>query len=566
MELFELWAQCCDALQYQQVGENCAINGDCYDNLRPMGAALWFSIPYRLGVSPANLVWMHFLLIGASVMLSVKVFRAMAAQAFIRPFMFNKLQLLVLFLASITVHFIFFLPVLFHTLADAPAGLLALCGFWLLCLGHTRQSNAWTYAAAGICLGMAAWLRIFYLYPLLLVMAFYALRQVVSTKKKGELDFIFMALLPLVIQYSSTYHIAGHFSYVSKQESASWKSIHLTDSAIGYDTVMPAKDIPEQAHRYYSDCSINFPGIIGAWQQGAYSDAVCIVLHKVNFYFGSYMPRTYITYPSEFLDDDSPRNLLSFGQQFNKSPIWQAYGLSILIDADSSPINPIDHTADRMEVVQEKPNGSGAIFQGYSPQESAVYTFSVWLWTSMPVPKTISLAVLENPDDTLISQEVFELSSLPSRYHVTAEMSQGNRYKLLIGAVEGSPTSMGTEQGDFFYAWGAQLDAATGPLDYVPEIDVGLQRMWSATILVLNVFASLIALGICLICIQRKIWGAVAAFLFLIAIFGQALFVVPEQRFLVVFHTVVWWLTMAAAIIILSRIRWSIAWRNLSNV
>jgi len=265
------------------------------------------------------------------------------------------------------------------------------------------------------------------------------------------------------------------------------------------------------------------------------------------------MPHTYMAYPSEFLSSSNQGNLLLFGQQFNKPPIWWAHNLSIKMDAASSPIKQMDRTAERIEVIEEKPGGSGAIFQGYSPHQTGMYTFSVWLWTSDLNSKTISLAVLKNPDDTLIRQEVFELSGSPTRYHVTAEMIQGNRYKLLIGAVDGYPVSMGTESGDFFYAWGAQLDAAPHPLDNVMEVDPGQQRLWSKVLLGMNIFASVIALITCLVCVRYKIWGAVASFVFLGAIMAQALFVVPEQRFLVVLHTVIWITALAAIAFMLTK-------------
>ena len=56
------WPQCSDALDYLDLGKQCAGGGACYDTLRPAVTVLWFSLPERLGLPPTALVWFHWVL------------------------------------------------------------------------------------------------------------------------------------------------------------------------------------------------------------------------------------------------------------------------------------------------------------------------------------------------------------------------------------------------------------------------------------------------------------------------------------------------------------------------
>ena len=45
MPFFVDWfPQCCDATAYLALGDDCAVTGECWSELRPMGAVYWFSV------------------------------------------------------------------------------------------------------------------------------------------------------------------------------------------------------------------------------------------------------------------------------------------------------------------------------------------------------------------------------------------------------------------------------------------------------------------------------------------------------------------------------------------
>ena len=67
----EFLPQCCDAHQYLDFAQVCVTTGQCYQDLRPMGAQYWFSWPARLGLPTESLIVAHGVLLAVSVLLSV---------------------------------------------------------------------------------------------------------------------------------------------------------------------------------------------------------------------------------------------------------------------------------------------------------------------------------------------------------------------------------------------------------------------------------------------------------------------------------------------------------------
>src|SRR5262249_42369096 len=64
----DLGQQCCDANDYLTIGRVCALRFEgCWDPLRPIGAGLYFSLPFRLGMAPRGVILFNVLmLLGAA--------------------------------------------------------------------------------------------------------------------------------------------------------------------------------------------------------------------------------------------------------------------------------------------------------------------------------------------------------------------------------------------------------------------------------------------------------------------------------------------------------------------
>ena len=78
---------------------------------------------------------------------------------------------------SAAVHAIFLMPTFFHSLSDTPAALLVLIALELLALVHLQKIHrpVWVLCLSGGLLGLAIGLRVFYLYPVMIMVLFYTL-------------------------------------------------------------------------------------------------------------------------------------------------------------------------------------------------------------------------------------------------------------------------------------------------------------------------------------------------------------------------------------------------------
>lgn len=282
-EFFTFLDQCCDANKYLRLGEMCAATGDCYHHLRPMGAIYWFSLPFRLGLPAATvIISANLLLLVTSVLLSIL---AMFRLLHLSTASVSRRTSLLMFFTSALVHLAFLYPVLRVSLSDAPASLLILIAVWLLLISCAQKLPGFTRCALiGLSLGLAAWLRVFFLYPVLLAVLVGVL--ILLPKHKLAATGLLLVLLPIAIQFFSTWSHTGSYSYLAPKISSNMSAFHLNDRRAGYDTVLAG----DRTYNWYSSCH---RGITAAIKVGDWRSLGCLVTDRLHFYLGSYSARTY---------------------------------------------------------------------------------------------------------------------------------------------------------------------------------------------------------------------------------------------------------------------------------
>jgi len=260
-EFLQFLPQCCDANTYLRLGQACAETGQCYDEQRPMGAVYWFSLPFRFGY-PAS-IWLisaHLLLAAISIVLSVNALRKFF-QLHRTEFHKQILSCLLILIISLVSHAVFLYPTIQVSLSDAPASLLALIAIWLLLINTTDNSSTHTarrlltYTFAALCLGLAVWIRLLYLYPTLFVL-FVWFCIWLRNKKRDRIEIVLLiALLPISAQVFATWYRSGSISYLDPQMTEKLLVEHRDNKSIGYDMVLESRGI----WNWYSDSAENQP-------------------------------------------------------------------------------------------------------------------------------------------------------------------------------------------------------------------------------------------------------------------------------------------------------------------
>jgi hypothetical protein len=142
--------QCCDAFDYLTIGEQYATSKiGSWNSARPIGAQVYFSVPFRLGVPPELIVAQNLVLMALSVTLVFLVLRrGMGSPA-------GRIPVAPCWLASGLAHVLFMLAPARNALTDVPAASLALSGLslamlgvsagrpWLVVLAAPFLSGAW---------------------------------------------------------------------------------------------------------------------------------------------------------------------------------------------------------------------------------------------------------------------------------------------------------------------------------------------------------------------------------------------------------------------------------------
>lgn len=284
--MLEFAAQCCDAGNYLDLGRICATDGQCWHTYRPGGTIYWFSIPYRFGWAPDVLVIMNIATLLLSVLLS-----AFALQSFHtgndKGSRWKSWWCLLAI--SLTLHTVLFLPTLFHSLIDAPAAATMLSGIWLLLLGKKHQS-ALLLVFAGLFLGLGVWMRVFYLYPLLIALGCYVLCWIMVGKKKSWRELLLLtALLPIFFQFYSTHQQKGYWSFLDKDDTSMWTSGHLLNNFKSYDTILSKNFAYEVSY-----CGKKYASVQQTLNERDALGLLCFMGERTHFYIGSYAPKTYL--------------------------------------------------------------------------------------------------------------------------------------------------------------------------------------------------------------------------------------------------------------------------------
>jgi len=534
--------QCCDAISLQKIGEKCALYNDCYTDVRPGGAGYWFSLPTRFGLPDSSLIYTNIALLLLSSLLSCLAIFSIQRQK--KPIVIK----ICFAMASVAIHGIFLWPTLFTSLSDPPSALLMLNGIWLLLLSRNTNSapNLMLIVVGSSMLGLAAWIRSFYFYPLLASIAigcigFYFL---LKEHKKISHVLILSALLFPGVQIMHTYKTTGKIAYIYTAASNNWINTHLGSKEIGYDTVLP--ELAMYSRPQY--CNIN-SGLLVSLKTLDYSSLLCLLTNRAAFYLSTYKSTT-------FIDKNKPKNLLSGerAEDINGDATSLVHNLDIQWNAAIDPFGNI--TAAKLQKKQTASTDIAYVAQWITLPGDTEYTFSVWLWAEHP--KNIEIAFSRHRDNLLIAKKNTSVTTQPQRFFVSGKTQDANDYNVSIGNMPFANDSIDkSPMPATFYAWGAQLEVGSLMTEYsdfeAPNPE--LLRPQYPLLLAANIIAIFTAL--LFMVRKREVLLTNPAHLVAVSImvfsFAQALIVIPEQRFIVACMIFIWLLAVMEIINAISR-------------
>jgi hypothetical protein len=215
--------------------------------------------------------------------------------------------------------------------------------------------------------------------------------------------------------------------------------------------------------------------------------------------------------------------------------------------------------AGRLTATDIASGGVGDVVQWIPLKGNTTYTFSVWLWA--PKPKTINLTVKYHFNDRSVAKRQFTLTPQPVRYWVTGATFQDGLYDVNIGRTPypDDRITFGAEEGDFFYAWGAQLEEGEKMTNYETneKMDPDSVRVWRPWLLVVNFLV--LATVLCMLFKRRAFWfknrvgvGILGALL-VATIEGIA--IIPEQRFVISLMVFLWLITALSVVMLCQKAR-----------
>jgi len=541
MTLLEFVPQCCDASIYLKIGKHCAEQGICYNGLRPMGAVYWFSLPYRFGLPPASLMIGHYLLLGISVILSVIAANSLQRRNFsVKP---TGVMVAVLLLCSLVIHLIFLFPVLRTSLSDAPAALLALMGTWLLLLSPEGiKKRITTISLAGLMFGMAAWLRAFYLYPVLLGLGLWLLIAPWKEKNSWVHLFVLSAMIPIGAQYHATFNASHKISYLEPETSSAWSESHLDSTITGYDTILPF-----DYHTWYAPCK-DYSSPLRAIQTIDFQSMACVLAGRIYFYLGSYSAHPYLP-PFEH---ELPDTVVSNFNPLTTEEITDSRSLkNITIDNDEKIKISDDENNQHSIMAQKirKPLGdeSGSVTQKVFLERGNTYEFRLSLWSKNDL-HNIEISIV-NFDQKKIMAHTGALvipteKPMVPNYSITkTKIDQSGLYEIIIASNkidQANPIFKAARENGFtintgtVYAWDAQL--------IKKSYKEPSSRTWSDGMFALNIMAILMALVTLIVLIHQKDIRKVSACFIPLFCFAISIAIVPEQRFIIFPLIFAWWL------------------------
>lgn len=517
IDLIDLTRQCCDADGYLSLGYRCAQTNFCYDELRPIGDALWFSLPYRLGLGEDCLLYMQvllLLLVGYSLFNLIK-------KAWL-PWMLAMAALLLQLW-----------PTFFNSLADTPASLLLIEGL-LLALLATRDARTGLFFAAGLFLGCSTLLRAAYFHPLcaagLLFFLFWFWQNVVLKKKVLRNSiFILSFTLPMLLQFYASWKNMQQWSFLSRDQTHVQFDAHLNSAVVGYDTLLI-----ESSYYWAPPCAPS-KGVLTGIREGNTNGLLCLLTHRIYFYLGSYAPHT-------FHGDDN-KNFISngFAEEIGHISTWTSHNMHSKLRAARAPSGEM-----KASLLQPQTTGidNEAYVQSSSllPLVAGTYRYSVWLWVAenqLPASVHIQFFSKTLARDTkdwryhAIGQQTADLTSQPQQFFFDANLPESG---YLVARL--SPMAE-------ILAWGAMLEAANTSTGYVKSQQLlyspigstteqsGHERQFSKILLAANLAVVLISF-VFLTSSYKKTLSPVYIFVgaLLILVLIEALLILPEQRFL----------------------------------
>ena len=514
-DLIDLTRQCCDADGYLSLGYRCAQTNFCYDELRPIGDALWFSLPYRLGLGVDCLLYIQGLLV---VLVGFSLF-ALLRRAWL-PW--------ALAMAALVLQI---WPTFFNSLADTPASLLLIEGLLLALLAAQRQHTG-LFLLAGICLGSSSLLRAAYFNPLcaaaLVFFVIWFWHAVVKKQKQfRNAILLFSFTLPMALQFYVSWKNMQEWSFLSRAQTQVQFDAHLNSAVVGYDTLLI-----ESSYYWAPSCAPS-RGVWTGIREGNIKGLGCLLAGRIYFYLGSYAPHTF--YGNE------NKNFISngFANEVGHISAWSLHNTSAKTRHAQSPVGDM-----KASLLQPKHNEQNSYVQSPSLITLAPgrYRYSIWLWTADN--NTNSKATIQffsktlsqqnkDWDEQFLNETDLVLSKEPKQFWLETDLPKS---AYLVTRINIS--------GDVF-AWGAMLETAKtssgylkssqllfSPIGSTPSVS-GHERLFSKLLLALNlaaILASFVMLLWAYLKTDSPTYIFVTALLALILV--EALLILPEQRFL----------------------------------
>lgn len=535
--MFTFDSQCCDAHQYINLARAC-LAGECYDPVRPAGIQYWFSLPLRFDLPLEYIMVANWVLLLFSIVLA-----ALAASTLLRNLNGSvgvRTKVLGLIVIA-AVHLFFFWPFMHVLLADAPAGLMATIGIFSYLIGS--NTVRWPAAAwlilGGIGLGMSAWMRSFYLYPVVIVLALHMLYWVFNQKRRSAELLLLAALIPILIQFNMTWQRYQEWSFIAPKDSVTWKAIHLSDSGIGYDTLLPFNP-----YRIFPKCEFIPGGMKSAWEYKSLSTFWCYTSRRIAYYWGSDNRKAYVQMKNG-------TNLFAYGERMDTLPIWSPVGVAVAADAELAPDGK--KTAEKISFLEstspdDEPHRRLKV--GFMPTVVGPHTLSIWLWS--PIAKELVIRWEQAYTREQLKELTVKLTPEPVRYQLTADFPM-EYFLLQIGSDGISSSEIGSAPGEYFYAWGLQLERGAVMTDYSFNDDPAQYRLWSPLLLICNLLAFALAMLLIFPIIKHKQMPVLMALLFFGLMFGEALLILPEQRFVIAANTIMWLLAWISCLYLIKR-------------
>jgi len=272
---------------------------------------LYASLPYRLGIPEESLIYFNLGLVLLSVILAARFISA------VWPTSGTVLGLMRYPIALIPYVAFLWAPSL-NSLSDAPSAALALSGLWLTGITILERRGPVVAGVAGLLLGLSAFMRTQYLYPVLLFGAAYAAIAFFRKVPAANAMALLVALLtPVSLQVARTVANTGNWSYLDKWATQWYMGPrHVYSTLYGYDTIVPPWQGPDPTRpashpdvvNLYDGAAAGYegqscfnnghPGLLPALWHGDVKDALCLLVKRQSFYFGSYARLGLVYLPS----------------------------------------------------------------------------------------------------------------------------------------------------------------------------------------------------------------------------------------------------------------------------